>query len=104
MIRLTRIDPDRNMSRYYQLHIQPGLFGDSDLVREWGRIGSPGTVRTAVYPNQAAAAAALADAVKRRHKRGYRTITVMPPRCRTFHLDVASPDAQPARFSAGAAA
>ena len=104
MIRLTRIDPDRNMSRYYQLHIQPGLFGDSDLVREWGRIGSPGTVRTAVYPNQAAAAAALADAVKRRHKRGYRTIKVMPPRCRTLQPDFATPDAQPARFSAGAAA
>ena len=103
MNRLTRIDPDRNMSRYYQLHIQPSLFGDCDLVREWGRIGSPGTIRTAVYPNQAAATAALADAVKQRQKRGYRT-TVMPPRCRTLHLDVASPDAQPARFSAGAAA
>jgi predicted DNA-binding WGR domain protein len=104
MIRLTRIDPDRNMSRYYQLHIQPGLFGGFDLVREWGRIGSPGTIRTAIYPNQDAATAALADAVKQRQKRGYRTITVMPPRCRTLHLDFASPDAQPARFSAGAAA
>ena len=101
MNRLTRIDPDRNMSRYYQLHIQPSLFGDCDLVREWGRIGSPGTIRTAIYPDQAAATAALADAVKRRHKRGYRT---MPSRCRTLHLDVASPDAQPARFSAGATA
>ena len=102
MIRLTRIDPVQNMSRYYQLHIQPSLFGDCDIVREWGRIGSPGTVRTAVYPNQAAATAALADAVKQRHKRGYRTI--MPSRCRTLHLDFASPDAQPARFSAGATA
>ena len=104
MIRLTRIDPDQNMSRYYQLHLQPGLFGDCDLVREWGRIGSSGTIRTSPYPNLAAATAALAEAVTQRHKRGYRTITVMPPRCRNLHLDFASPDAQPARFSAGAAA
>jgi predicted DNA-binding WGR domain protein len=74
------------------------LFGDCDLVREWGRI-----IRTAIYPNQAAAAA-LAAAVKQRHKRGYRTIAVMTSRCRTLHLDFASPDAQPARFSAGATA
>ena len=74
MIRLTRIVPDQNMSRYYQLHLQPGLFGDCDLVREWGRIGSPGTIRTVIYSNQAAATVALAEAVTRRHKRGYRTI------------------------------
>ena len=89
MIRLTRIDPDQNMSRYYQLHLQPGLFGDCDLVREWGRIGSSGTIRTSPYPTQAAATAALAEAVTQRHKRGYRTITVMPSRCRTLHLDFA---------------
>ena len=74
MIRLTRIDPDQNMSRYYQLHLQPGLFGDCDLVREWGRIGSSGTIRTSPYPTLAAATAALAEAVTQRHKRGYRRI------------------------------
>jgi predicted DNA-binding WGR domain protein len=78
MIRLTRIDPDQNMSRYYQLHLQPGLFGDCDLVREWGRIGSSGTIRTSPYPTLAAATAALAEAVTQRHKRGYRAID---PRC-----------------------
>jgi predicted DNA-binding WGR domain protein len=104
MIRLTRIDPARNMNRFYNIHLQPSLFGDCDLVREWGRIGSPGTIRTALYPNQASAAAALTEAVKQRHKRGYRTIPAMPSRCRTLHLDFASSDAQPARFSAGASA
>ena len=104
MIRLTRIVPEQNMRRYYQIHIQPSLFGDCDLVREWGRIGSPGTIRTAIYPTQAAATAALAEAVKQRHKRGYRTTKVMPSRCRTLQPDFATPDAQPARFSAGAAA
>jgi predicted DNA-binding WGR domain protein len=104
MIRLTRIDHDQNMSRYYQMHLQPCLFGGGDLVREWGRIGSPGTIKTVIYDNQAEAVTALAEAVKRRHKRGYRTSPVMPSRCRTLHLDFASSDAQPARFSAGASA
>ena len=85
MIRLTRIVPDQNMSRYYQLHLQPGLFGDCDLVREWGRIGSSGTIRTSPYPTQAAATAALAEAITQRHKRGYRTIA---PRCSRDFLRV----------------
>jgi predicted DNA-binding WGR domain protein len=90
------------MSRYYK--IQPCLFRGCDLVREWGRIGSPGTVRTVIYDSQAEATAALAQAVKQRHKRGYQTTTVIPSRCRTLHLDFAASDAQPARFSAGATA
>ena len=101
MIRLTRIDPILNMSRYYQIHIQPCLFGGCDLVREWGRIGSPGTVKTVIYDNQADAAAAVADAAARARLSHHH---VMPSRCRTFHLDFASSDAQPARFSAGATA
>jgi predicted DNA-binding WGR domain protein len=33
------------MARFYALHSAPTLFGGWDLVREWGRIGSPGTLR-----------------------------------------------------------
>ena len=45
-ILLERIDPSQNMARYYVLSIEPTLFGDSALVREWGRIGSLGQRRT----------------------------------------------------------
>ena len=41
-ILLERIDPSQNMARYYVLSIEPTLFGDSALVREWGRIGVTG--------------------------------------------------------------
>ena len=36
---LDRIDPSKNMQRYYVLAVEPTLFGDTALVREWGRIG-----------------------------------------------------------------
>lgn len=42
---LTRIDPEKNMARFYKLDVQPDLFGNWSLIREWGRIGRPGTVR-----------------------------------------------------------
>ena len=37
---LRRIDPDRNMARFYTMSVQPNLFGEWLLLREWGRIGS----------------------------------------------------------------
>src|SRR5436305_600048 len=39
---LERRDDSWNMARYYVLSIEPTLFGESALVREWGRIGSHG--------------------------------------------------------------
>ena len=44
-IYLERHDPDKNLHRFYQLFITHGIFGDWSLVKEWGRAGSPGTVR-----------------------------------------------------------
>jgi predicted DNA-binding WGR domain protein len=33
---LRRIDPDRNMTRFYTMGVQPTLFGEWALFREWG--------------------------------------------------------------------
>jgi len=44
-IYLERHDPDKNLHRFYQMFVTPGIFGDWSLVREWDRVGSPGTVR-----------------------------------------------------------
>ena len=40
-----RIDPARNIARYYVLSIEPTLFAKHTLIRRWGRIGSPGRER-----------------------------------------------------------
>jgi predicted DNA-binding WGR domain protein len=42
---LTRIDPARNINRFYVVQVMPSLFGEWTVMREWGRRGSPGTVR-----------------------------------------------------------
>lgn len=55
---LRRIDPAKGMRRFYRLTIQPDLFGGADLVREWGRLGSPGRVRVDMHPDQGRADAA----------------------------------------------
>lgn len=72
MIRLHRHEPDKNMQRFYALHVAPTLFGDFVLVTEWGRIGSPGTVRAQPYPTQAEAEAALAKRLRSKTAHGYR--------------------------------
>lgn len=70
-ILLERIAPAQNMERYYVLSIEPTLFGDSALVREWGRIGSAGQRRTEFFPQPTDAHLALDTWLKRKCRRGY---------------------------------
>jgi predicted DNA-binding WGR domain protein len=39
-VHLSRIDPARNMCRFYRLDVQPDLFGGFAVVKEWVRIGA----------------------------------------------------------------
>jgi len=71
LVHLTRIDPAKNMRRFYRLDMQPDLFGGVALVRAWGRIGSAGQVRSYVYPDPAAACVALEKQQRVKMRRGY---------------------------------
>ncbi len=68
---LTRRDPSRNLARFYRMLLAPTLFGEWLLLREWGRIGSGGTVRADPYPNAGAALLAMQALVRAKKKRGY---------------------------------
>ncbi len=68
---LYRIDAEKPMSRFYWLDVQPDLFGQSRLVREWGRIGRPGQVRLTPYPTPVEAQAALEKQRCAKERRGY---------------------------------
>jgi predicted DNA-binding WGR domain protein len=57
---LTRVDPARNMARFYKLDVQPTLFGEFAVAKEWGRIGRAGQVRSTPFPSSAEANTALA--------------------------------------------
>jgi len=73
-IYLERHDPDKNLHRFYQMIVTPGIFGDWALVREWGRVGSPGTVRKDWFDTEEEALAAELELANAKVKRGYQTI------------------------------
>ncbi|WP_295811214.1 WGR domain-containing protein [uncultured Nitratireductor sp.] len=70
---LRRVDPTRNMARYYTLSVEPTLFGDAALVRQWGRIGTRGQFKINLYDTTNAAELALQRLRKRKERRGYRS-------------------------------
>jgi predicted DNA-binding WGR domain protein len=72
-ILLHRVDPSRNMARYYVLSIEDTLFGEHALVREWGRIGSPGRRRSQAFSTGESAQIALETWLNRKRRRGYET-------------------------------
>ena len=68
---LRREVASRNMCRFYMMVVQRALFGGASLVREWGRIGSPGRVRIDHLPDEGRAVDALAGLAAAKRKRGY---------------------------------
>ena len=68
---LYRIDSTKRMHRYYLMDVQPNLFGEWCPMREWGRIGSTGQVRSAPFPALADAEAALIKQRRAKERRGY---------------------------------
>jgi predicted DNA-binding WGR domain protein len=71
-IYLERHEPDSNLHRFYQLFVTPGLLGDWSLVREWGRVGSPGTVRKNWFDTEEEAISAGQKLRAVKQKKGYR--------------------------------
>jgi len=72
VIHLHRIDPARNMARFYRLSSASSLFGDICAVREWGRIGRPGRMRVDLYEKSEEADAAREALSRVKRRRGYR--------------------------------
>ena len=68
---LARIDPTRNMSRFWAAWVEPTLFAEVLLVRNWGRIGTRGQRKSYWFCDQATAGVALAKLVAAKRRRGY---------------------------------
>ncbi|TBG83145.1 WGR domain-containing protein [Rhizobium leguminosarum] len=71
---IERIDPSKNMARFYALSIEPNLFGGTSLVRSWGRIGSHGQQKIHVFDSEAKAVDLLLSLLRRKRSRGYRVL------------------------------
>ena len=67
--------PARNQKRFYTITVTPTLFGSWALVREWGRIGQPGTVRETGFETEGEACEAGEQWRQRKEKCGYRVVS-----------------------------
>jgi predicted DNA-binding WGR domain protein len=70
-VELRRVDPARNMRRFYRLDIQPDLFGRVLLMKQWGRVGTQGRMMAESYESEVLAAAALQRHAEHKRRRGY---------------------------------
>ena len=68
---MERSDHTRNLARFYQVDIQPTLFGDWAMVCRWGRIGTYGRTRQDWFPSLPEARIAHDLRVARKRLRGY---------------------------------
>jgi predicted DNA-binding WGR domain protein len=70
-IYVERRKANRNMARFYALAISPTLFGEVQLTRRWGRIGSRGQAMTHTFEREDDAVHLLLDLLRHKRKRGY---------------------------------
>ncbi len=68
---LHRIDPARNMARFYALSIEPSLFDDVALLRRWGRIGRRGRQIIELHRDHSDALRAFNRYAQQKQRRGY---------------------------------
>ncbi|MDD5493738.1 MAG: WGR domain-containing protein [Dehalococcoidia bacterium] len=71
---LERHDTENNMHRFYQMFVTPGLFDDWSLIKEWGKVGSPGTVRKDWFDTEEEALTAKQRLVEAKQKKGYQSM------------------------------
>lgn len=70
-IHIRRINPARNMRRFYVLEVQPTLFGGASLVRNWGRIGTVGQTMMETFDQPEEANTAFERLLRRKKRKGY---------------------------------
>ncbi|MEZ2223401.1 WGR domain-containing protein [Rhizobium sp. RCC_161_2] len=67
-----RIEPEKNMARFYVLAVQPTLFGEVSLVRRWGRIGTHGRQKVHIFNEEKQAIGLFLELLRQKQNRGYR--------------------------------
>ena len=70
-VELQRVDPARNMARYYVIEVQTDLFGNTLARRSWGRIGTSGQTKAAVFTVETDALREAARIERSKSRRGY---------------------------------
>ena len=77
-VRITRVDPEKNMARFYEIDVQPTRFGKFTVERHWGRIGSTGRSKTFWFDDEPAAVEMAGQVSTAKIRRGYIAATPCP--------------------------
>ncbi|MCL8208595.1 MAG: WGR domain-containing protein [Actinomycetia bacterium] len=67
-----RIDPSKNMYRWYHVDIAPDLWGEWAVWTAWGRLGQRGRLRVLPVGTFAEAQAVADRIITKKKQRGYR--------------------------------
>lgn len=70
-LRLEKRVPEKNQFRFYRMDVQPTLFNEWSLVREWGRIGRQGRVVIDTFGTLDEAHSAFDRKAAEKQRRGY---------------------------------
>ncbi len=73
-VTLRRIEPAKNMARFYALEVERDLFGRHVLVRRWGRIGTAGKIRLDEHKGEGEALTALQKLHAAKRQRAYQVV------------------------------
>jgi predicted DNA-binding WGR domain protein len=71
-MRLVKIDPTKNMRKFYEIDIQQNLFGGFSVIRNWGRIGAKGQVKIELHDDRTMAQCSREKLRTIKLKRGYK--------------------------------
>ncbi|MBF0623794.1 MAG: WGR domain-containing protein [Magnetococcales bacterium] len=71
---LQRLNPGNGLIWFYSIQIQRDLLGRWQVIREWGRAGSPGTLRQVPYDQLGDAVSALGNLRDQLTGKGYRVV------------------------------
>lgn len=72
-MRLVKIDPTKNMQRFYEVDIQPNLFSGYSIMRYWGRIGTRGQIKIELHDDEKIAKLSYKKMYISKINRGYKS-------------------------------
>lgn len=65
------INPEINARRFYSVWVEQDLFGESILIRNWGRIGTSGVTKIERHENLDDALRFAGKLIRRKMAKGY---------------------------------
>lgn len=71
---IERTDETRNVARFYEMSIEPSLFGDACLTRRWGRIGTKGQMMIRHFEAEHDAVVVFLKLLRQKRGRGYTAV------------------------------